>query len=72
MSSEVLTAQEVADLLRIARKTVYEMVRANEIPCIKTGRVFRFHRATLEAWLSGRQTPCKERSLPGKAAGKVP
>ena len=54
---EVLTVDDVADLLRVDRKTVYEAIRQKQIPgVVHIGRAIRVHRATLEAWLRGEPT----------------
>lgn len=43
MSDEsALTAQEVADMLKIAKNTVYELIKRNEINSYKVGRKVRF------------------------------
>lgn len=54
----VLTAREVAQLLRCNLKTVYESARAGTLPCVRLGRSFRFSR---EAILASLQT-CKSAS----------
>jgi len=56
--TDVLTAREVAQLLRCNLKTVYESARAGMIPCIRLGRSFRFSR---QAILASLQT-CKSAS----------
>lgn len=48
---DVLTAQEVAQLLRVNIKTVYENAKAGSIPCIQLGRHFRFSREAIMARL---------------------
>lgn len=49
----VLTAAEVADLLRVNRKTLYEAVARGEVPgAFHVGRVLRFDRDTLLASLA--------------------
>lgn len=50
----VMTVEEVADLLRVNRKTIYEAVRLNEIPHARLGRSIRFCREALLRWLAGR------------------
>jgi excisionase family DNA binding protein len=48
----ILTTDSVARVLRVNRKTVYEMVRAGSIPgVVRLGRVIRFSRDALLAWL---------------------
>ena len=50
---DLLTTEEVAEILRVSRKAVYCMVDRGEIPGVtRIGRRLRFNRATLLAWLS--------------------
>ncbi len=48
---EVMTAAEVAQLLRIDRKTVYEAAQRGDIPHRRLGRRLLFERGTVLAWL---------------------
>ena len=41
---EVLTADEVAALLRLDRKSVYLAAQHGELPCLRLGRILRFSR----------------------------
>jgi excisionase family DNA binding protein len=43
-----MTAQEVADLLRMPTSTVYELARRGELPARRFGRTWRFPRPRLE------------------------
>jgi excisionase family DNA binding protein len=47
-----MTVEEVAGYLRIPRSSVYKLAQQGKIPCQKVGRHWRFHRPTLESWLS--------------------
>ncbi|MDR1297953.1 MAG: helix-turn-helix transcriptional regulator [Deltaproteobacteria bacterium] len=47
-----LTAQDVADLLRIAKNTVYELVKRGELNHYKVGRKMRFSRSDVERYIS--------------------
>jgi excisionase family DNA binding protein len=49
---EVMTAREVADLLRIPTSTVYELARKGALPASKLGRTWRFLRPRLEQMLA--------------------
>jgi excisionase family DNA binding protein len=49
---EVMTAREVADLLRMPVSTVYELARRGELPARRLGRTWRFLRPRLEQLLS--------------------
>ena len=53
---DVLDVREAAELLRVERKTVYAMAAANVIPHRRVGRLLRFSRAALLAWLAGHAT----------------
>lgn len=48
---DMLTADEVAELLGLNRKTVYEYATAGEIPCKRLGRRLLFYKPTILAWL---------------------
>jgi len=47
MVQELLTAQEAADLLKVKKATVYEMVKRGEIPAVKIGKQVRIDREDL-------------------------
>jgi excisionase family DNA binding protein len=50
---EVLTVDELADLLRVERKTAYAAVAAGEIPgARRIGRTIRIHRDAVLTWLA--------------------
>jgi excisionase family DNA binding protein len=50
---DVLTAREVADLLRMPTSTVYELARKGVLPARRLGRTWRFLRPRLEELLAG-------------------
>ena len=45
-----LTAQEAADLLRVQRRSLYRLVRLQQIPFRRIGRAIRFERNELLTW----------------------
>ena len=49
---EVMTAGEVAELLRMPISTVYELARKGVIPASRLGRTWRFLRPRLEQMLA--------------------
>jgi len=49
---QVITADEVAALLRMTPAWVYAETRRNRIPHMRLGRYFRYRRSTIEAWMS--------------------
>lgn len=50
---EVMTAREVADLLRMPTSTVYELARRGDLPARRLGRTWRVLRPSLEELLAG-------------------
>ena len=57
MTSEILTIEEVAKLLRVSERTVYDWAQKGEIPGGKIGTSWRFKRDAIEQWVSKRLTP---------------
>lgn len=47
----VYTADELAELLGVDRKTVYEFATRGKIPCRRLGRRILFPRAAIALWL---------------------
>lgn len=52
MPEQFLTIREVAQTLRFTERTVYDMVRREEICAFKVRSQWRVRRETLEVWLS--------------------
>jgi excisionase family DNA binding protein len=48
---KLLTAGEVADLIRVTRSWVYAETRRNAIPHLRLGRYVRYRRSAIEAWM---------------------
>ena len=52
MEKEILVAEEVAEMLRVDKQRVYQMVREKSIPFILLGqRQYRFSKQAIDAWL---------------------
>ena len=51
--TDVMTADEVAQLLQIARNTVLEWARNGTLPAMRRGRIVRFRRWEIEAFVRG-------------------
>lgn len=50
---DVLTVDETASLLRVNRKTVYELIQRGDLPGVRrVGRAVRIHRETVLRWLA--------------------
>jgi len=52
MEKTILVADEVAELLRVDRQRVYELVRRGVIPVIRIGqRQYRFNADAIKQWI---------------------
>lgn len=52
---EVMRVGEVARMLRLDRKTVYDAIAREELPARRVGRRIVISRAALLAWLDGKR-----------------
>lgn len=61
----LLTAEELAALLRVQPKTVYAAIRRRQIPgIVRVGRLIRISRTAVLAWLAGQDREVRSRRLP--------
>jgi len=51
-----MTLEEVANYLRVTKKTIYRLLERQRIPAKKVGRQWRFDKASIDGWLSQRST----------------
>ena len=65
-----LTADEVAALLGVNRKTVHDAAARDQIPNRRLGRRVLFPRAAIEAWLSAPTSDRATMTPPTRVAGK--
>ena len=56
MSDEILTLPEVAQLLKVAEKTVYTMAQKGEVPAFKVRGQWRFKSADLDHWIEDQKS----------------
>lgn len=42
-AEELLTAEDIARLYKVSRRCVTNWIKARIIPCLRVGRVLRFH-----------------------------
>jgi excisionase family DNA binding protein len=55
--TRLLTAAEVAEILRVPRSTVYELARNHRIPFLKVGRRTLFNPERLAQWIEAQNVP---------------
>ena len=49
--AQLMTIEELADYLRVKKRTIYEWLKKDKIPAIKTVGQWRFKREDVDAWL---------------------
>jgi excisionase family DNA binding protein len=49
--SRLMTVSEVADYLRVTKKTIYRLLLKGKIPATKVGNQWRFNRGAIDRWL---------------------
>ncbi len=49
--AELITVQEVADYLRVTKKTIYRLLERGGIPATKVGQQWRFDKTSIDGWL---------------------
>lgn len=47
----IMTVHEVAEYLRISEAKVYRLARGHQIPVVRLGKAWRFHKDLLDDWL---------------------
>jgi len=50
--SDVVTVEQLAEMLKIGRNTAYELVRANIIPSVRIGRGIRIPKQTIIKYIT--------------------
>jgi excisionase family DNA binding protein len=51
-----LTAAEVAGILRVSTMTVYRLIKAGELPCVRVGKSYRVREDDVDRYLASRYT----------------
>jgi putative molybdopterin biosynthesis protein len=69
--SDYLTTRELAELLRLGERKVYDLASSGEIPCVRATGKLLFPRAEITAWLASSRTgpQVAEPPLPAIVAG---
>ncbi|MGE5579226.1 MAG: helix-turn-helix domain-containing protein [Bacillota bacterium] len=55
----ILTAAEVASYLKLDRKTVYQLCKEGRLPYRRVGRLVRFSKLAVEAWVREGEAPTR-------------
>jgi excisionase family DNA binding protein len=49
--AELITLEEVAEYLRVTKKTIYRLLEKHQIPSTKVGHQYRFDKKAVDEWL---------------------
>ena len=52
---ELMTIEEVADYLRVKKRTIYEWLKNHKIPAVKMVGQWRFKKRQIDAWLENQK-----------------
>jgi excisionase family DNA binding protein len=66
--ADLLTTRQVQDLLQVDRTTIYRMVEGGQLPAVRVGKQWRFHRADLERRLRNGAASPDAQAQPGPVA----
>lgn len=66
IQEQLMDIKEVASYLRLKESTVYAWAKNGTIPAFRLGRLWRFRRADLDAWLENQRLTSIEDD-PGEA-----
>jgi len=70
-TGEYLTTREVAQLLRVKERKVYDLVAREQIPCTKATGKLLFPKAAIEIWLASNRTGPDTAGNPGTAPNVI-
>ena len=56
MNSTSLTPLEVAELLKITKNTVYELIKRGELPAYKVGKKLRIDKEDIDNYINSQKT----------------
>jgi len=51
INGSLMTIDDLADYLRVTRRTIYEWLKQNKIPAVKLVGQWRFRKDRIDAWI---------------------
>ena len=54
---QLLTTEQIMEVLKIKKSTLYSWVHQNKIPHIKLGRLLRFQESLIAEWIATKEHP---------------
>ncbi|MCX5703872.1 MAG: helix-turn-helix domain-containing protein, partial [Candidatus Omnitrophica bacterium] len=56
LASNLMTLEDLADYLKVTRRTIYDWLKHNKIPAVKLVGQWRFKKDKIDAWIDGSTT----------------
>ncbi len=56
VNSGLMTIEDLADYLKVSRRTIYEWLKTRKIPALKLVGQWRFRKDKIDAWLENSTT----------------
>ncbi len=60
LGEPLLTVDEVANLMRVSKMTVYRLIKAGHLAAIRVGKNYRIRRSDINRYLTGRAVQERE------------
>ena len=57
VSNNLMTMEDLADYLKVTRRTIYDWLKHNKIPALKLVGQWRFKKDKIDAWLDNQSQP---------------
>ncbi len=56
VNGNLMTIEDLADYLKVTRRTIYDWLKHNKIPALKLVGQWRFKKDKIDDWLDGQQS----------------
>ena len=71
--ADIMTTQEMAKYLKLHEITICKLATDGKIPAVRIGRVWRFDKNAIDAWIAtGQKTDQPVKRSKAKASSKTP
>ena len=57
VNSNLMTIEDLAEYLKVTRRTIYDWLKHNKIPALKLVGQWRFKKDKIDAWLENQSQP---------------
>jgi excisionase family DNA binding protein len=65
-TGQIMTANEVAELLRVHKSTIYRLLKAGKLPSFRMGTDYRFSRQAIDEWRKAQEVQSALPSPPSR------